>query len=42
MERENDTAIVELGAVTVETQGPVGVIADQRFGILQSGIHDDE
>lgn len=42
MEREYDTPIIELGAVTTETQGPVGTVQDQRFGILLPGINDDE
>lgn len=43
MEREqNSGTIIELGAVTTETQGPIGPIADQRFGQLVAGINDDE
>lgn len=41
MEREHDTAVIELGAVTVETQGPVGPYVDAELGTLIPGLNDD-
>jgi hypothetical protein len=39
MEREDD--VIELGTVSVETEGPGGVAIDQRLGQSLTGIADD-
>lgn len=43
MERETQdiTAIIELGAVTTETRGPVGPTEDIQLGQFEAGLNDD-
>ena len=33
--------IIDLGAASVETKGPVGPFKDEQQGILASGLSDD-
>lgn len=43
MERETETMdVIELGAVSTETQGPVGPIDDVLLGQFQPGLSDDD
>ncbi|MGY2736614.1 benenodin family lasso peptide [Sphingomonas sp. UYP23] len=39
MERNDD--VIELGAASIETKGPVGQITDAKLGLGATGLHQD-
>ena len=43
MERDNEdrSAVIELGAATVETKGKFGAVPDLELGIDGTGLTDD-
>lgn len=43
MERTHDQrdALIDLGAASVETKGPVGLIKDEQAGRNSTGLTDD-
>ncbi|MCR5869486.1 benenodin family lasso peptide [Sphingomonas sp. J344] len=41
MERIEHAPIVDLGAASVETKGPVGPFKDEQAGILEPGLSND-